>query len=97
MISLRRDNAKGARDLDKEDSDGVVHATEDLPQLGCKFEGIRENVNKYVPVSLTCDLPAPKALGGTKRPVLGGITAGAKAEQVLKDPAVQENFWARSI
>lgn len=92
LISLRRDNAKGAHDLDKEDSDGVVHATEDLPQLGCKFEGIRENVNKYVPVSLTCDLPAPKALGGTKRPVLGGIAAGAKAEQVLKDPAVQENF-----
>jgi hypothetical protein len=92
LISFRRDNAKGARDTDKEDSDGVVHAIEELPALGCKFEGIRENVNKYVPVSLTCELPAPKALGGTKRPVLGGISVGAKAEQVLKDPSVQENF-----
>ena len=92
LISLRRDNAQGLRDTDKEDGDGVVHATEDLPQLGCRFEGIRENANRYVPVSLSCEVPAPKALGGTKRPVLGAISAGAKAEQVLKDAAVQEHF-----
>lgn len=92
LISLRRENAQGARDTDKEDSDGVVHAYEDLPAIGCRFEGVRENLNKYVPVSLSCDLPAPKTLGGSKRPVLGGISAGAKAEQVLKDPSVQEHF-----
>jgi hypothetical protein len=93
LISLRRENAQGAHDTDKEDSDGVVHATEELPAIGCRFEGIRENVNKYVPVSLACDVPAPKSLGGSKRPVLGGISAGAKAEQILKDPAVQQHFF----
>lgn len=92
LISLRRDNAQGLRDTDKEDNDGVVHATEELPQLGCRFEGIRENANRYVPISLSCEVPAPKSLGGPKRPVLGTINAGAKAEQVLKDSAVQEHF-----
>jgi hypothetical protein len=70
----------------------VVHASEDLPQLGCRFDGIRENVNKFVPLSLTCELPAPKSLGGAKRPVLDNVAAGAKAEQLLQDKTIQDTF-----
>lgn len=92
VAQLRRDNATGARESDTRDRDGVMHAIEELPQLGCRFDGIREPTQKYVPVSLTCELPAPKALGGTKRPVLGALSADAKAEQILRDPTVQENF-----
>jgi hypothetical protein len=92
IAALRADNWAGARQGDKEDGDGVVHTFEELPQLGCRFDGIRENANKYVPLSLSCELPAPKALGGYKRPFLGTINAGAKAEQVLKDPTVKQVF-----
>jgi len=92
VLALRKDNGAGARRADKEDADGVVHASEELPAIGCRFDGVRENPAKFVPVSLTCELPAPKALGGAKRPVLGSVSAGAKAEQILKEPTVQENF-----
>lgn len=90
--ALRTENWDGARQQDTEDQGGVVHAVEELPQLGCRFDGIRENMNKFVPVSLTCELPAPKALGGAKRPVLGAVGAGAKPEQLLKSRPVQEAF-----
>lgn len=92
VLALRTDNAAGARRAENEDRDGVVHASEELPAIGCRFDGVRENPAKFVPVSLTCELPAPKALGGAKRPVLGTLSAGAKAEQILKEPTVQENF-----
>lgn len=92
VLALRHDNAAGARRADNEDRDGVVHASEELPAIGCRFDGVRENPAKFVPVSLTCELPAPKALGGAKRPVLGSLSTGAKAEQILKEPTVQENF-----
>jgi hypothetical protein len=92
IAALRHDNWTGARQVDREDEAGVIHATEELPQLGCRFDGVRENVNKYVPVSLTCDLPAPKALGGSKRPVLGGVMVGAKADQILREQSVREIF-----
>jgi hypothetical protein len=92
IATLRSDNWSGARQADKTDDSGVVHSVEELPQLGCRFDGIRENVNKFVPVSLTCDLPAPKALGGVKRPVLDKLSANAKAEQLLQDKTIQDTF-----
>lgn len=92
VLALRTDNAAGAKRVEKEDRDGVVHASEELPAIGCRFDGVRENPAKFVPVSLTCELPAPKVLGGVKRPFLGSLSAGAKAEQILKEPTVQENF-----
>ena len=90
--ALRSENWSGARQQDNEEQSGVVHAVEELPQLGCRFDGIRENINKFVPVSLTCELPAPKALGGAKRPVMAAVGAGAKPEQLLRNKSVQEAF-----
>jgi hypothetical protein len=93
IAQLRRDNHRGAHVSESADDAGVVHVSEDLPAIGCRIEGIREEVQKYVPVSLTCKLPAPKALGGSKRPVLGAVNAGAKADRVLDEPTVKENFF----
>lgn len=92
ISTLRAENWTGARQADRQDEAGVVHASEDLPQLGCRFDGIRENINKFVPLSLTCELPAPKSLGGAKRPVLDNVAAGAKAEQLLQDKTIQDTF-----
>ena len=92
IAELRKVSSEGAKHSQSADTDGVVRVTEELPMIGCRFEGIRESKAKFVPLSLTCDLPAPKALGGAKRPVLGTVVAGAKAEEVLKEPTVVENF-----
>ena len=92
LARMRVENHAGARQTVSKDGDGVVHATEKLPALGCRIEGVRENPAKYVPVSLTCELPAPKSLGGSKRPVLGGLAMGASAQEVLQEATVQENF-----
>jgi hypothetical protein len=92
LTLLRRDNWDSVRKIEKKDDSGVVHEIEEYADLGCRFDGIRENVNKYVPLSLTCELPAPRALGGSRRPVLNGLMTGAKAEQVLKDKTVEDVF-----
>jgi hypothetical protein len=92
IAELRKASSEGAKIVKKRDNDGVQHVAEDLPAIGCRFDGIRETKDKFVPVSLTCDLPAPKALGGPKRPVLGALSAGAKADEILKEPTVEENF-----
>jgi hypothetical protein len=92
IAELRKASSEGAKHSKLSDKDGVVHIAEELPVIGCRFDGIRETKAKFVPVSLTCELPAPKALGGAKRPVLGGVAAGAKAEEILKEPTVVENF-----
>jgi hypothetical protein len=92
IAELRKASGEGAKRSKSSDKDGVVHVAEELPAIGCRFDGIRENKSKFMPVSLTCDLPAPSALGGAKRPVLGALAAGAKAEEILKEPTVMENF-----
>jgi hypothetical protein len=92
IAELRKAAAEGAKRSKSSDKDGVVHIAEELPAIGCRFDGIRETKTKFMPVSLTCDLPAPSALGGANRPVLGTIAAGAKAEEILKEPTVVENF-----
>ena len=92
IAALRSENWAGARQQDTEDENGVVHCVEQLPQLGCHFDGIRENVNRFVPISLTCELPAPKALGGAKRPVMSSVGSGARPEQLLKNRAVKDTL-----
>jgi hypothetical protein len=92
IVMLRRDNWSSVKKSEKPDASGVVHEIEEYADLGCRFDGVRENANKFVPLSLTCDLPAPKSIGGAKRPVLGELIAGAKAEQVLKDKSVEDVF-----
>ena len=92
ILELRKASAEGAKVTKNRDKDGVQHVTEVLPSIGCRFEGIRETETKFVPVSLECDLPAPKSLGGAKRPVLGALNVGAKAEEILKEPTVEEHF-----
>lgn len=92
ILMLRRDNWSSVKKSEKRDAAGVVHEIEDYADLGCRFDGVRENANKLVPLSLTCELPAPRGLGGSKRPVLGDVSAGAKAEQLLKDKSVNEVF-----
>jgi hypothetical protein len=92
IAELRKASNEGVKRSKSSDKDGVVHVVEELPAIGCHFDGIRENKAKFVPVSLTCELPAPSALGGAKRPVLGALSAGAKADEILKEPTVVENF-----
>jgi len=92
ILMLRRDNWSNVKQSERKDDQGVVHEIEEFPELGCRFDGVRENANKFVPLSLTCELPPPKAVGGSKRPVLGELTAGAKSEQLLKDKSVENLF-----
>lgn len=92
ILMLRRENWSNVKKSQREDDGGVVHEIEEYPELGCRIDGVRENANKFVPLSLTCELPAPKAAGGPKRPVIGSLMAGAKAEQLLKDKSVTEVF-----
>lgn len=92
IAELRKVSSEGATHSKSSDKDGVVHVAEELPTIGCRFDGFRENKKTFVPVSLTCDLPAPNALGGAKRPVLGAIAPGAKPEEILTEPTVVEHF-----
>jgi len=92
IAELRKNNDRGAERKEQADKDGVVFVEEQLPAIGCQFDGIKENAQKFVPLSLSCDLPAPKSLGGAKRPVLGSLSVGAKADEILKEPTVEENF-----
>lgn len=100
IAELRKVSGDGARHSQSADEDGVVHVVEELPAIGCRFDGVLDGGQNevvgsraaFVPVSLTCHVPAPKALGGAKRPVLGAVSAGAKAEEILKEPTVVENF-----
>ena len=92
IMMLRRDNWGSVKKSERKDDAGVVHEIEEYTELGCRFDGVRENANKFVPLSLTCELPPPKAVGGSKRPVLGELMAGAKSEQLLKDKSVENVF-----
>ena len=89
---LRSENAEGAELSEIEDESGVKLAREDLPQLGCRFDGVRETPIKFVPISLSCELPAPKTLGGVRRPVVGDVSSTAKPEQLLAEPSIQQAF-----
>ena len=89
---LRSDNWAGAHSSEEQDESGVKLAHEELPQLGCSFDGVRESAVKFVPISLTCELPAPKPLGGAGRPVVDRLLVSAKAEDLLQQPSVETAF-----
>jgi hypothetical protein len=90
---LRKAGAEGAKHSRSVDNDGVAQVVEELPAISCRFDGVREHKRTFMPVSLSCARPAPTALGGGKRPVLGAIAAGATAEEVLQQPTMVENFF----
>lgn len=90
---LRQDNwLDYSKDVQTQ-PDGVVRVVERFPALGCTFEGIQEDEGRYVPLTLTCDLPAPKQLGASKRPVVGAVAASAKASALLEEPSLRKAFY----
>jgi len=88
---LRQENWTGYVREENRDSDGVVHVVERFPVLGCLFDGVQQDEEHYVPMSMQCDVPAPKERGN-KRPVIGEVVAGAKADSVPKDAALAKAF-----
>jgi hypothetical protein len=88
---LRQDNWAGLDRTEQEGEGGVINVVEKLPSLNCEFTGVQEDVNRYVPLSMTCDLPAPKSRGGV-RPVIGDIGAGARVAAVLAEPTIAKAF-----
>jgi len=92
LLQMRRDNKGDSSPMKYEDEYGVVHRREELPLIGCAIEGIEETPVKFVPISLTCDLPAPKSLGGKRRPVVGNASTGAKPDEVIAQEEIQKAF-----
>jgi hypothetical protein len=92
LFKLRQDNWTGAEPEEFEDESGVRHYREKLVELGCIIEGIRESETRLVPLSIVCQLPAPKKLGGAKRPAVGGVRTGAKAEEIIREPSIRKAF-----
>jgi len=92
VLKLRTDNTDGVTVDEREDEHGVVMRTEKLPQLGCAIEGVKQDEVTFVPIVLSCEVPAPKALGGKNRPVVGALRAGARAKEVLEEPSLEKAF-----
>ncbi len=92
VLKLRQDNWEEVELEEYPDEEGVVHFKEEFRSLKCSIEGIKESENKHVPRSLFCDLPAPKKLGGHKRPVVGELRTGARADDVVMEPTIAEAF-----
>lgn len=88
---LRQENWAGYARQEHKQQDGVVRVVETFPELGCVFDGVQEDEGHYVPLSMECDVPAPKKRGG-KRPVIGQILPGAKADSVPKDGSLTKAF-----
>lgn len=88
---MRQDNWAGLDRTEQEGEGGVVRVVEKLPSLNCEFTGIQEDVNRYVPLSITCELPTPKARGGV-RPVVGDVGAGSRVAAVLAEPTIAKAF-----
>jgi hypothetical protein len=90
---LRQDNWLDYAKETLTQPDGVVRVVERFPALGCTFEGIQEDEGLYVPLTLTCELPAPKERGASKRPVVGAVAASAKPDAVLEEPSLRKAFY----
>jgi hypothetical protein len=93
LLKLRQDNYLGATREQREDEQGVIHVRELLPQLGCSIEGVLESEALFAPVELRCELPPPRDLGGSKRPVFGELRAGASPREVLAQEVVAKAFY----
>jgi hypothetical protein len=88
---LRQDNWAGYSRQVHKAQDGVIRVVETFPELGCVFDGVQEDEGRYVPLSMECNLPAPKKRG-VKRPVVGDIAVGAKADAVPKEASLAKAF-----
>lgn len=93
LVKLRQDNAEGATREQRVDERGVTHLRELLPKIGCAIEGVLESETQFVPIELRCELPAPRDLGGAKRPVFGELLAGAAPREVIAQPIVRKAFY----
>jgi hypothetical protein len=88
---MRQDNWNGLDRTEQEGEGGIVRVVEKLPSLGCEFTGIQEDVNRYVPLSVECDLPAPKGRAGA-RPAIGDVSPGARVAALLEEPTIAKAF-----
>jgi hypothetical protein len=93
ILKLRHDNWEGSNREQQQDDHGITHVRETLPKLGCELLGIEESETQFVPIELRCALPPPRELGGSKRPVLGELHAGATPEQVVSEPSIRKAFY----
>ena len=89
---FRQDNWEGYNRQEETDSDGIVRLKETFPRVGCVFTGVLEDEDTYVPMHVLCDLPAPKALGGRKRPVVGQVMVRQSAAKLLEDEVLDRAF-----
>lgn len=89
---LRHENWEGYERVEHESKDGLLHVTEKFPALRCRFEGVQESPEKYVPLSLVCAVPPTPELGGAKRAVVGGLRAGATPSEVRNEPSLVHAF-----
>jgi len=88
---MRQDNWAGIERTEQEGEGGVVRVVEKLPALECEFIGIQEDIGKYVPLSIQCDLPSARGRNGG-RPAVGEVTAGARSADVLSEPTLSKAF-----
>jgi hypothetical protein len=88
---MRQDNWSGVERTEQQGDGGVLRVKELLPSIGCEFEGIQEDVGKYVPLSVTCELPQPRGKN-VPRPVIGEVTPGARVAAVLAEPSLAKAF-----
>ncbi len=93
ILQLRHDNWTGVEQEEFEDETGIMRRREHFPQLGCTIEGIQQDAHTFIPLSLICGLPAPDELGGFERPVVGKLLAGARDEDILKEPSLLKAFF----
>lgn len=88
---FRQENWEGYSKEERADADGVVHLIESFPVLGCVFEGVQEDESTYVPLSLECNVPPPKARGA-QRPLVGTLSTKTKAEAIPTDGSLSKAF-----
>lgn len=88
---MRQDNWAGVERTEQQGDGGVMHVKELLPSIGCEFVGIQEDVGKYVPLSVECELPQARGKN-VPRPVVGEVTAGARVAAVLGEPTLAKAF-----
>ncbi len=93
ILKLRHDSWTGVEQVDFEDETGVQRRSEHFPLLGCTIEGIKQDATTFIPLSLICELPPPDDLGGSKRPVVGSVKAGAREKAIIKEPSIRKAFF----
>jgi hypothetical protein len=88
---LRHENWVGYAREQFADPQGVTHVVEAFPSLGCRFEGVQQDDETYVPLRMLCDVPPPKERGAG-RPVVGALSAKTKLDEVPAEPSLKKAF-----